>query len=324
MSQLITVIGNVFMDIKGFAAEQYHPQAKNIGQIRFVHGGVGRNIAENLAHMGLPSCLVSTVDESALGSEVVQRLQLRGVDTRFMSAYRQGMGMWLATMDEQGNLVGSISQQPDFGGLYDRIANHGQTIAEASSHLALSIDLTEAIARKTMELAKRYRKPIYGLPGNMSVVMSHPDILEGLDCFVCNHVEAGRLMAVAFDALSIDDQIEAMVQFVESRGLRSMVITLGAMGAVFYDSVSGAKGHQPVFPVNMVDSSGAGDAFFSGVVAGLALGSPLEQAVMIGTKVAGWVIESAENNCLNTKALMANDPYMKEWFNDKKKPISEG
>ncbi|RIX50222.1 sugar kinase [Paenibacillus nanensis] len=321
MSQLITVIGNVFMDIKGFASEQYHPQAKNIGQIRFVHGGVGRNIAENLALMGMPSCLVSTVDESALGNEVVRRLQSRGVDTRFMSAYPQGMGMWLATMDEQGNLVGSISQQPDFGGLYGGIANHGHAIAEASSHLALSIDLTEAIARKTIELAASYRKPIYGLPGNMSVIMSHPDILEGLDCFVCNHVEAGRLMAVSFDALSIDGQIEAMAQFVEARGLRSMVITLGAKGSVFYDSLSGVKGHQPVFPVDMVDSSGAGDAFFSGVVAGLAQGIPLNQAVWIGTKVAGWVIESAENNCPNTRTLMASDPFMKEWFNDKKKPV---
>lgn len=314
MQKKVTVIGNVFMDIKGFAVDQYHPQAKNIGHIRFVHGGVGRNVAENLAVMGLPTRLVSTVDESALGNEVVHRLRSRSVDTRYLPVYRQGMGMWLATIDEQGNLVGSISQQPDFTGLHELIEYHGHEIVEASSHVALSIDLTEPIARKTIELAKMYRKPIYGLPGNMSVVMSHPKILEGLDVFVCNHVEAGRLMERSFDALSMDGMIDALARFVESRSLRSMVVTLGELGSVYYDGITGVKGHQPVFPVKMVDSSGAGDAFFSGIVAGLVQGIPLDQAVIIGTKIAGWIIESPENNCPDAKVLITNDPHIKELF----------
>jgi pseudouridine kinase len=65
----------------------------------------------------------------------------------------------------------------------------------------------------------------------------------------------------------------------------------------------------------MVDSSGAGDAFFSGIVAGLVRGIPLDQAVIIGTKIAGWVIESPENNCPDVKELITNDPLIKALFN---------
>ena len=39
------VFGTVFMDCKGFAAYRYDPLGRNVGSVRFIHGGVGRNVA---------------------------------------------------------------------------------------------------------------------------------------------------------------------------------------------------------------------------------------------------------------------------------------
>ena len=41
----VTMFGTVFMDIKGFAEQNYDPVGRNLGHVKFIHGGVGRNVA---------------------------------------------------------------------------------------------------------------------------------------------------------------------------------------------------------------------------------------------------------------------------------------
>ena len=79
-------------------------------------------------------------------------------------------------------------------------------------------------------------------------------------------------------------------------GIRSMVVTLGSAGAAFVAS-DGERGYCPTRPVDVVDTTGAGDAFFAGVAAGLTYGKTLEEACKIGTLLATSCISSDENVC---------------------------
>ena len=45
----MVVIGTVFVDIKGFPDDLYIPEGRNAGRVEIVHGGVGRNVAEDIA-----------------------------------------------------------------------------------------------------------------------------------------------------------------------------------------------------------------------------------------------------------------------------------
>jgi len=299
MQSSIAVIGNVFLDLKGYARQQYDPQGKNVGDIRFAHGGVGRNVAANLATLGAPTKLIATVDNGALGGEVIERLSELGLDTAYVRRAERGMGMWLAILDHAGNLAGAISQQPDFSALHKLLETSGEDALRDALHVVLSVDLTETITRRAIELAKRRGIPVYGLPNNLQVITEHPALLAELDCFICNHVEAERITGEPWESVANETRLDALRSFVDSRGLRSMVVTLGAEGSVFYDRSSGLAGHQPVFPARLVDSSGAGDAFSAGTVFGLSRGLPLDRAVICGTKVAGWVIASERNECID-------------------------
>lgn len=51
------VMGVIFVDIKGFPSGKYHATGTNPGNVRFVHGGVARNVAEDMARIGIPSPL---------------------------------------------------------------------------------------------------------------------------------------------------------------------------------------------------------------------------------------------------------------------------
>lgn len=76
-----------------------------------------------------------------------------------------------------------------------------------------------------------------------------------------------------------------------------MVITMGSQGSVYVDHGRGISGHCPADHVEMVDSTGAGDAFFTGVVAALAKGRDLSKAVSVGTKLAAMTLQVAESCC---------------------------
>ncbi|MEF3304411.1 PfkB family carbohydrate kinase [Paenibacillus sp. GYB003] len=308
MSLNAAVIGTVFIDCKGFARDAYIPTGRNLGTIRFVHGGVGRNVAENLARTGLPTLFVSSVDASGLGQEVIDRLNGTNVDTRYVKAAEQaGMGMWLAVLDQAGDLAGSISQMPDLSTMERMIAEHGEEIVKTASHVLLELDLNAGISKTVLELAARYGKPVYGIPGNLDVVLNHPELMRSLSCFICNHVEAERLTGVPIHELDAAKQKVALLDYMSRSGLPSIVVTLGAEGSLYAVADTGEFGSQTVFPVQVQDTSGAGDAFFSGTAFGLMRGLPLKDAIVCGTKVAGWTIESPENNCMRLGELMKRD-----------------
>ena len=310
----IAVIGNIFLDVKGYAAFAYDPQGKNVGDVRFVHGGVGRNVAVNLASLGAPTRLVATVDNSALGGEAVDRLRALGVDVDFVRPAERGMGLWLAILDENGDLAGSISRQPNFDGLLGLLDDAGADALRGATHVALSIDLTESVSRRAIALARRRGLPVYGLPNNLQVALRHPELLAELDLFVCNHIEFDRLRGADeglasnnWSGLAADAKLHAVRSFADARGLQALVVTQGAEGSIFYDRASGLAAHQPAFPTRLVDSSGAGDAFSAGVIYGLSLGLPLDRAVVCGTRLAGWVVASERNECPDAAERMRRE-----------------
>ncbi|MCL5057247.1 MAG: PfkB family carbohydrate kinase [Actinobacteria bacterium] len=300
MDTTVAVIGTTFIDCKGFSRQEYSPLGRNLGNIQFVHGGVGRNVAENLALLDVPTFFVSSVDKSALGGEVAARLKKSRVDLEFL-AYSDccGMGMWLAILDQSGNLAGSVSQMPDLDILEKIIEEKGHDIMEAAGHIVLELDLNSRISRRVAGMAREYGKKLYGIPGNLEVILKNPDLLTYTDCFICNDIEAGKIFRTGLGGMDEKDLLREVVRFVSGAGIPSMVVTLGERGAVFYDSRTAETGYQPAFPTSLADSSGAGDAFFSGAVMGLVNNRPLGEAVVYGTKIASWTIQVEENNCLD-------------------------
>ena len=58
----IVVMGAVFVDIKGFPDDVYIPDGRNAGKVEYIHGGVSRNVVEDIANMEEPGwqCLITT------------------------------------------------------------------------------------------------------------------------------------------------------------------------------------------------------------------------------------------------------------------------
>ena len=147
----IVVIGTVFVDIKGFPDDNYIPGGRNAGRVETVHGGVGRNVAEDIANVELRPRFVSMVDDSAEGAEVLRKLKNHKVDTSCVLTVPDSMGMWLAVFDETGDIVASISKRPAMDALAQMIEERGDEIFADCDSIVLEIDLDKEIIKSVFK-----------------------------------------------------------------------------------------------------------------------------------------------------------------------------
>ncbi len=292
----IVVLGTVFVDIKGFPDELYSPTGRNAGRVETVHGGVGRNVAEDIANVELRPRFVSMVDDTASGTEVLQKLRKHKVDTDYMLVKPDGMGIWLAVFDNAGDLAGSISKRPRMDALADLIDERGDDIFRDADSIVMEIDLDKEIVKRVIRCAQRFGKKVFAVVSNMSIALQRRDFFQSIDCFVCNEQEAGMLFVDDFTDLAPEAFAEELYSRIEKARIPSMVVTLGSRGAV-YASLGGERGWCPPERVTVLDTTGAGDAFCAGVAVGLTYGKSLPEAVRIGTQLAASVITISESAC---------------------------
>ena len=242
----IVVIGAVFVDIKGYPLSTYIPGGRNSGRVEQVHGGVSRNIVEDIANVELRPTFVGLVDDTGMGQDVIDKLRDHKVNTQFIRRVKDGMGTWLAVFNNDGDVCASIS--------------------------------------------------------NMSIAMERRDFLQQVDCFVCNQQEAGLLFSDDYDHLSPAAMREVLAANVHSANIPCMVVTMGGQGAV-YARANGESGVVPAKKVDVIDTTGAGDAFFAGTVIGLTYGKNLPASCEIGSRLAASVISITENVCPRFRPL---------------------
>ena len=292
----IVVIGAVFVDVKGFPEDNYIPTGRNAGRVEFVHGGVGRNVAEDIANVELRPRFVSLVDDNAEGEAVLKKLRNHKVNTDYVLSVPDGMGMWLAVFDNSGDLAGSISKRPDPSALVQLLGEKGDEIFADADSIVVEIDLDKEVVKQVFKYAEKYHKKVYAVVANMSIASQRRDFLQSTDCFVCNVLEAGILFVTDFSQLSPEELCEELSQRVISARIPAVVVTMGSKGSVYAD-MQGNKGVCPAETVQVRDTTGAGDAFCAGVAMGLTYGKTMPEALEIGTRLAASVITVSENVC---------------------------
>lgn len=299
----LVVVGTTFLDVKAFPQNPLDPPGRNLGQTRFFHGGVGRNVAEAAALVGAQVTFVSSVDGSGIGPAVLQRLQAAGVDSRGVAVGGpESMGVWTAILQNDGGLFCSVSQPPDFTAMSALVERDGDALFAGARACVIEIDLTGELTTSCLALAKRHGVPVVGLPGNMDVVRHYPQLLGELDTLIVNDHEAGQL--VGFDVTVTDRPGRLLMQ----TGARRVIVTLGAQGALVLDGADAEVVHIPAHAVEMVDSSGAGDSFVAGTAAGLWAGLPLAEAARLGARTGAFTVASPETVPPELAAWAASDP----------------
>ena len=292
----IVVIGATFVDIKGFPEDNYLPTGRNVGRVEYIHGGVARNVVEDIANAELRPTFVGIVDNTPLGADVVDKLRRHKVNTDYILTISDGMGTWLAVFDNNGDVAGSISKRPNMLPLVDLLDEKGDEIIGAADSVVLEVDLDKEIVKRVLDLVQKHGKKIFALVSNMSLAAERRDLIKRFDCFICNQQEAGLLFLDDYTGIAPLQMQDVLAEKVLRAKFPLMVVTMGADGAVYAD-IRGNKGYCPARNVQVKDTTGAGDAFCAGVSIGLTYGKETAEAIEIGSMLAASVITSSENVC---------------------------
>lgn len=291
----IAVFGSVFVDIKGYPLNQFVMDGRNAGKVIQVHGGVCRNVAEDIANMELKPTFISVVDHSGTATDVIEQLKRHKINTDYIRRTDTGLGTWLAIFNNEGDVVASISQRPDLSEIGRILDDHGDEIISSCDSIVVEIDMTADLLNRIFSLADHYGKKVYAVVSNMTIALERRDLMKRTGCVVCNDQEAGILFSEDYH----DMEPEILAPIIHERAIKagygSVVVTMGEKGAVYTDGKD--FGVCPPLRTHVVDTTGAGDAFFAGVAAGLTYGKKLEESCTIGTRLASSVIASRESVC---------------------------
>ena len=296
MKKGIVVIGSVFIDIKGYPISQYIPAGRNVGRVVQTHGGVCRNVVEDIANVELRPTFVGVVDHSGTSTDILAKLNRHKVNTDYVRRTENGLGTWLAIFDNAGDVVSSISSRPDMSLIGNILEECGDELFAEADSIVVEIDMDVPILKQIFTLAEKYHRQIYAVVSNMSIAMERRDLLQRTGCIVCNEQEAGLLFSEDYTGLSPEELLPVITGKARRASIPRMIVTMGAQGAV-YTGQNGENGICPAWKVDVIDTTGAGDAFFSGVAIGLTYGKNLAESCAIGARLAASVIATKESVC---------------------------
>lgn len=287
----VLVIGSAGIDIKARPIGEVQPGISNPGIVRNTVGGVARNIAENLARLEIPTYLLTAIGADAMGKRVLRSCEKAGIDTRYIQRVRGGRtGSHVTMLDADGETEVAIT---DFEIIEqtlnpDLLRQHEKLVANARM-MVIDANLSEATLETVFELARQYKVKIAADPTTPTLAGKFCSYLDQLYLLVPNAGETHALCGILNPAEDRDTALQAARTLV-TLGSEIAVVTLGDQGLAYADA--SGSGYLRAIHTEVVDTTGAGDAFTGAVIFGLLNDVPVDEAMRLGITAASLTLQS--------------------------------
>lgn len=279
MASRIVVLGSANVDLVVRQPRRAEPGETMFGSsFHTGPGGKGLNQAVAAARAGADVAFIGAVGDDEYGARLRAALESEGIDTRALRTTGRPTGIAQITVTDDGeNAITVVSGANETA---DLTGDERALIAEAS-HLVVQLERPEALVVEALRHARAHGVVTVLTPAPVGVSLD--EMLALSDVLVPNAGEAAVLAGVT------DSEAAAIAL---SGHARTVVVTCGADGAVV------ARGGRVVErvsarPVRPVDTTGAGDTFAGVLVAWLAQGVGLGDALAAATAAASLAVTRA-------------------------------
>jgi sugar/nucleoside kinase (ribokinase family) len=261
----IVVVGDLMVDVVAAATAPLAHASDTDARVRWTGGGAAANVAAWLADSDVPVALVARAGDDVAGRGAVAELAAAGVDARVVLDGNRPTGTCVVVIGADGERTmlpdrgANLALEP--GDLPDELFVTG-------GHLHLSGYVLLHDGPRAAGLAALERARAAGMTISVDPASAAPlrtvgveELLRwiaGADVLLPNQDEAAVLTGE-------EDPARAARALVEHAGVREVVVTLGAGGALWSDGSAILRVPAPA--VDVVDTTGAGDAFAAGWLA---------------------------------------------------------
>jgi ribokinase len=238
-------------------------------------GGKGSNQAVATARLGAKSSFVGIIGEDKLAEIATDLYAAEGIDTTYLSRTgEKKTGVGFIILNDAGNnfIVLDMAANNLMDAAY--VDRAEAQIAKSDAVMAVLEIPVEAAAR-AMELGKKH-----GVRTILNPAPAAPlpeSIFHNVDILTPNETELRIIMGLPPDDPTPNAALAAQLK---TRGVQTLIVTLGGKGALVYHDDTMTE--VPSIALDVVDTTGAGDAFNSGLSVALAEGRPLIEAVRYG------------------------------------------
>jgi pseudouridine kinase len=289
----VLVIGGSGLDAKGRPTAALQMGTSNPGAIRFSYGGVGRNIAENLARLEVPTVLFTALGDDPPGRLILDHNVRAGIDmSHALILPGERSSSYIATLDHMGDLSVAVSDYHLVQHITPEFLIDHQSLVDEASILVIDCNLSEAALATVFDLAEAYQVRVCADPTSVPLAGKLCNHLHRLFMIAPNADETTALCGLKNPATDTDSAIKA-AHFLVSLGVDIAIVTLGENGLAYADGNGG--GHIPAVRSQVVDATGAGDALTAGVIFGLLNDIPIDEAMRLGVSAATLTIHSTES-----------------------------
>ncbi len=281
------VVGAVNMDIGGRPKAPLVPADSNPGQVRMSLGGVGRNIAHNLSLLGVDVRFLTAFGDDVYAQKIAASCGELGIDiSQALTVPGGATSTYLFISQADGDMALAVSDME----IYDHVTPRWLASRQALLQNAqLVVTDTNIPADSLAWLADNAGVPIFADPVSTAKAEKLRPILGKLHTLKPNRIEAELLSGVA---ITDGESLGRAAQVLLDTGLRRVFISLGGDGVYAADHTGAVR--LPCCKAEMVNATGAGDAFMAALAWAYLEGNDLERTAQLAQAAAAVAIEGAE------------------------------
>lgn len=281
----IVCIGGATVDRKYRSLAPVLPGTSNPVTSERSFGGVARNVAENIARLGVRTSLLSILGDDDNGHAILAALKSLDIDTRHVAiSGEHATAEYVAVLQPDGELAVGLADMAILDALGPPLL-HAAWPALSASWIFADCNLPAETLRELVGLARRGSAMLALDAVSSPKAVRLPRDLNGIGVLFLNLDEARAFMGAP--NASPDEAAAALLD----SGAARVVLTLGEAGLIAADG-SGATRVSAV-KARMVDATGAGDSLVAATLVALLRGHSLPEATRMGTIAAALTIESS-------------------------------
>ncbi|HEV2582251.1 MAG TPA: ribokinase [Ktedonobacteraceae bacterium] len=249
------------------------------GSLRLVPGGKGANQAVAMARLGASVAMAGRVGSDPFGERLLAALQADGVDTRLVEVDgEEASGTAFIFLEPGGDnaIVVASGANAQVGADVRQMARIRAAIPGAAA-LVLQLEIPIATVKNLIAAGHAARVPVV-----LNLAPAQPlswETLSQLAVLIVNETEASMLSGQRVETL---DDARTVATVLHEHGISSVIITLGAQGALLATSDRAGKlecFHQPAPAVQVIDTTAGGDCFAGAYTVALSEGQPPRDAL---------------------------------------------
>ena len=281
---MIACIGGAHLDRHGVLRGPLVLGTSNPGHVHTAFGGVARNVAENLARLGVKTTLISRVGDDETGRQVLRHAANLGIDTAFCSiSPERHTASYTAIVDQAGELVVGLADRDIYLEVQPDILAEAMPVLNVQQYWFIDANLPpETIA---WLLDRAGETPVALDAISVTLAEGLRSLISKIPLLFANLQQAAALTGVAGTPVEAAAALRAL-------GVRQGVLTAGSQGIAIWTPE--AVEARPAIPAVIRDVTGAGDALVAATLYGLIHRQTLSEAANLGLKAAALTVESAD------------------------------